>query len=398
MKYLPYILKHLRKNWIRTASTIAAMALCMFLISVLQTALAAFYGGLDTASTERLITRHRIGITENVPVAYGPRIAAVPGVRRVAAFNWFGGTMGSSASGQPDFKNFFPNFAVEAEPYLAMYPEYGLTDEEKTAFDREMRGAVIGPGLVEKHGWKVGSRFQLESFIPPYRVGRPFEFVVTAIYRVDTARHPNHPRDIMLFHWRYLYESTNRRVGVGTYNVQIANPNQAAAVASAIDQTFENSDVQTKTETEAQFMASFLALVGDLALILNAVGLAVAFTILLVTANTMSMAIRERRSEIAVLKTLGFPSALVLTLILGEALVIGLAGGGAGVLMAYGLISNLSNIPGVGTMLSQFPPLAMPSALAAGMLGLGAVIGLVSGLAPAIGAYRSNITLMLRQV
>jgi putative ABC transport system permease protein len=263
---------------------------------------------------------------------------------------------------------------------------------------QDRRGAIIGPGLAEKFGWRIGSTFQLESIIPPYRTGKPFEFVVQAIYDSDRVRYPNHPRDIMLFHWDYLYEATGQRAGVGTFNIQIADPDRLAAIAKAVDDTFENSDVQTKTETEAQFIASFLALAGDLALILNAIGLAVAFTILLVTANTMSMAIRERRTEIAVLKTLGFSSTLVLALILGEALVIGLLGGGAGVFIARGLIANLASIPGIGTALAQFPPLTLSPALAATMLGFGAFIGLMSGLAPAVGAYRSSITSMLRQV
>jgi putative ABC transport system permease protein len=394
MKYVPYIVRHLRKTWIRTLSTIAAMALCIFLISVLQTALKAFYGGLENASTERLVTRHRVSLVNNLPVAYGPRLAALPGVKRVAKFNWFGGMRGSGSSGHADFQNFFPNFAVDAEPYLEMYPEYSVTPEEKRAFMQDMRGAIIGPALAEKFGWKIGSTFQLESIIPPYRIGRPFEFVVRAIYTVDTRRYPNHQRDIMLFHWNYLYESTGQRSGVGTFNVQLANPNQAAAVAKAIDATFENSDVQTKTETEAQFIGSFLAMAGDIALILNSIGLAVAFTVLLVTANTMSMAIRERRTEIAVLKTLGYSSGLVLALILGEAIVIGAVGGGLGVLMARAAVTNLGSVP----MLSQLPPLTLSASLAATMLGFGAFIGLVSGLGPAVGAYRANITTMLRQV
>jgi putative ABC transport system permease protein len=392
MKHLPYILKHLRKTWIRTASTIIAMALCIFLISVLQTALKAFYGGLENASTERLITRHRISLAENLPVAHQARIAAVPGVKRVARFNWFGGVMGSSG-GQPDWKNFFPNFAVEAEPFLDMSPEYRLKPEEKQAFMQDMRGAVIGPDLVKKYQWKIGSTFQLESFIPPYRADRPFEFVVRAIYDTDRVKYPNHEQDVMLFHWKYLYEKTGQRVGVGTFNVQLSNPRQAAAVAKAIDATFENSDQQTKTQTEAQFVASFLEMAGDLALILNAIGMAVAFTVLLVTANTMSMAIRERRTEIAVLKTLGFSSALVLVLVLGEALVIGLIGGGLGTLLARGLISNMGKIPGM-----QLPQMSLDPALMAGMFAFGALIGLLSGIAPAVGAYRANITSMLRQV
>ena len=392
MKHLPYILKHLRKNWVRTLSTIAAMALCIFLISVLQTALEAFYGGLENASTERLITRHRLSLAEDLPVAYQPRIAALPGIRRVAKFTWFGGVMGMSGD-QPDWQNFFQNFAVEAEPYLAMYPEYIIPPDQEEAFMADMRGAVIGSALAEKYGWTIGSTFQLESFIPPYRAGGPFEFVVRAIYTTDKEKHPNHPLDTMLFHWRYFYEKTEQRVGVGTYTLQLANADQAAAVAKAVDATFENSDTQTKTETEAEFARSFLEMVGDLALILNAVGMAVAFTILLVTANTMSMAIRERRKEIAVLKTLGYPSALVLGLVLGEALVIGLAGGGFGVLLANGMMANLGQIPGM-----QLPPMTFSPALAAGMLAFSAFIGLLAGLAPAVGAYRSSITAMLRQV
>lgn len=394
MKFLPYILKHLRKNWIRTLSTILAMALCIFLISSLQTLLHAFYGGLDNASTERLVTRNRVSLVFNLPLAYEPRIAALPGIKRVAKSNWFGGVMGTGG-GQPDMKNFFPNFAVEAEPYLGMFPEFGLTPAEKQAFLGEMRGCIIGPGLAEKFGWKVGSTIQLESTIPPYRIGKPFEFVVSAVYRVDEKKYPNHSKQLMIFHWKYLHEATGQRAGVGTYYTQIANPNQAAAVAKTIDKAFENSDAETKTETEGQFVAGFLALIGDLALILNSIGLAVAFTILAVSANTMSMSIRERRKEIAVLKTLGFSSALVLTLVLGEALVIGLAGGGAGVGLASLLLSNAGTIPGLngfGVSLQLSP------GLMAVMFAVSGVMGLLSGLQPAVAAYRANITSMLRQV
>ena len=171
MKYLPYIFKHLRKNWIRTASTVMAMALCIFLIGTLQTLLHAFYGSLDTASTERLVTRNRVSLVFPLPQAYEPRLAAVPGVKRVAKSNWFQGVRGSGG----DMKDFFPNFAVEAEPYLAMYPEFGLTEAEKQAFLKDLRGCLIGSEIAEKFGWTVGSTIQLESTIPPYRIGKPFE-------------------------------------------------------------------------------------------------------------------------------------------------------------------------------------------------------------------------------
>lgn len=389
MKYLPYILKHLKKNWIRTLSTIFAMALCIFLITSLQTLLKAFYGGLDNASTERLVTRNRVSLIFPLPLAYEGRIAALPGIKRVAKSNWFQGVRGTDG----DMKDFFPNFAVEAEPYLAMFPEYGLTEAEKQSFFREARGCIIGEGLSKKFGWKVGDTVQLNSTI--YKTGKPFEYVVSAVYRVDKKKYPSHSDQLFIFHWNYLYESTNRRAAVGTYYTQIANPNQAPAVAKAIDAAFANSDAETKTETEGQFIAGFIKMIGDLALILNAVGLAVAFTILAVSANTMSMSIRERRKEIAVLKTLGFSSALVLALVLGEAIVIGLVGGALGVGLASVLLAAAGSVPGLNGFGAT---LQMSAALGVGMFAVSGLIGLLSGLQPAVSAYRSNITAMLRQV
>src|SRR6185295_11174027 len=159
-------------------------------------------------------------------------------------------------------------------------------------------------------------------------------------------------------HFKYLYESIQGRRGVGnyagagTFNIEVTNPNQAAAVARAIDANFENSDVQTKTESEGAFIAGFLALIGNLVALLNGVGLAVAFTILLVTANTMSMAIRERRTEIAVLKTLGFSGAQVMALVVAEAVILGLLGGALGILGSHGIMWTLSHAPGIKDMLA----------------------------------------------
>ena len=172
----------------------------------------------------------------------------------------------------------------------------------------DLQGAVIGRKLADKFGWKIGDRFFLESFIPPYRKRTgPFEFVVRGDLRRRHARSTRAPTPtLMFFHYKYLYEGTGRRVGAGTYTVEINDPEQAGAVSKAIDALFENSDAQTHTETEKAFAAGFISMAGNLALLLNGIGLAVCFTILLVTANTMSMAVRERRTEIAVLKTLGF--------------------------------------------------------------------------------------------
>jgi putative ABC transport system permease protein len=398
MKYLPYILRHLRRNWIRTSTTVLGMAMCVFLFCVLQTIIQAVDFGLGAGSANRLVTRHAVGLTNNMPVTYRERIKHVPGVKRVAVSNWFAGMQGSSADGTPDFKNFFPNFAVDSEEYFGMHPEFVMSPEEKSAYMADRRGAVIGEDLAKKYNWKVGSTFQLESIIPPYRVGKPFEFQVRAIYHTDKKRYPSTQLGMMFFHYAYLYEGTKQRAGVGTYNVEIDDAEKAPIVSKTIDEIFANSDAETKTETEAAFAASFVSLAGNLALLLNLIGTAVAFTILLVTANTMSMAVRERRTEIAVLKTLGFPSWLVMGLVLSEALLIGVLGGGMGLILARGMISILPNLPFIGDVVAGFPDFGL--SVSVGLLGLAfaVLLSTIAGFFPAMVAFRARITDMLRTV
>lgn len=396
MKYLPYILKHLRKTWIRTGSTVLGMALCIFLICVLQTVAAGINNAMSGAATDRLVTRHRVSLVFPLPQTYLARIQSVSGVKSVARSNWFGGMLGSGQ--KADFRNFFPNFAVDPEAYFWMHPEFVIAPDQMKAFLDDRRGAVIGEDLAEKFGWKLGSTFQLTSIIPTYQMSHPFDFVVRAIYKPDETRRKGESRSLMFFQYAYLYEATNRQAGVGTYNLQIANPNQAASIARAIDAQFENSDNETKTETEQAFLASFIAQAGPLVFLLNFIGLAVAFTILLVTANTMSMAVRERRKEIAVLKTIGFQSRTVLSLVLGEALTLGVLGGVLGVGLASALISNLAKIPGLGTALQTFPSIELNPMVASLTFAAGAALGLSAGLFPAVAAFRANITSMLRQV
>ena len=393
MRFVPYVFKHLRRSWLRTLSTMMGMALCIFLICVLQTVLDAMGRSIDATRPDRIATRHAVSLVFNMPLAYRARIQAVPGVRRVTPMVFFGGLFGSS---QQDFANFFANFAVEPETYFPMYPEYAVPPEQMDAFMRDRRGAIVGRALANKYGWTAGSTFQLESFIPPYRVGRPFEFVVRGIFDANEALYPGTNEMQMFFQYRYLNEATRQRVGVGMFMVQVEDPEQAATVGKLIDDTFENSDVQTKTESEAAFVEGFAALAGNLVGLLNTIGLAVAFTVLLVTANTMSMAVRERRTEIAVLKTLGFSSGRVMGLILIEALILAAGAGLLGTWLASLLVSNVQNIPGLGALLGQFPSLQLSPLLAGTTMALSLGLGLVAGLIPAWNAYRARIVETLR--
>jgi putative ABC transport system permease protein len=389
MKWIPFVLKHLRQNWIRTASTAAGIAVCIFLFCTLQTFVASLQGSLNQGAA-RLITRNNVSRFYSLPNAYEERIAAVPGVTRVAAANYFGGMRDVN---NPDSE--FANFAIEAENFLAMYPEYVLTEAEKKAFLGDQHGSIVGRALAEQFNWKAGDTVQLTSNI--YRTGKPFDFVISAIYQTDQTRYPGTNESTLFLHYKYLDEATGRKAGVRTYRVEIADPQQAGVISHAIDDLFENSDAQTHTETEAQYRANAGVLGGNLVLLLNGIGLAVMFTLLLVAANTMSMAVRERRTEIGVLKTLGFSGRLVVGLILAEGILLGVCGAAVGLLLGRFLIDILPDVPFIGDLVRGFPKMNVPPVIAAAGILIGTSLGLVAGLFPSVFAYRTRITELLRQ-
>ncbi len=409
MKFLPYLLKHLRRNWFRTSLTVLAMALCIFLFCTLQSVLAQINALLDSRSAKRLVTRNSVSIVFDLPIAYEARIESVPGVTRVAMSNWFGGSLPAKKEGKADegsasttdWSNFFPNLAVELEPFLAMYPEYQIPPEQYQALLQDQRGCAIGRKLADKFGWKIGDTFHLESFIPTHRkADGPFEFVVRAIFDTDPVKYPGTDTNLMLFSRTYLYEATGRKLQAGIYYVEIQDPDRAGEASAAIDRLFENSDHQTHTETEKAFAASFVAMAGNLALLLNGIGVAVTFTILLVVANTMSIAVRERRKEIGVLKTLGFTSRQVMGLVVSESVLIGLIGGAVGVLGSQGIMWLLTHAPGVKSLLATIGLTQLNlRPLVAGLGFANALfLGFAAGFVPALNAYRARITDVLRTV
>jgi putative ABC transport system permease protein len=406
MKFLPYLLKHLRRNWFRTLLTVLAMAMCIFLFCTLQSVLAAINGRLAATSAKRLVTRNAVSFTIPLPLAYGSRIQSVAGVQHVSVSVWFGGALPAKKeekktdqSTTTDFSNFFQNLAVEPEPFFAMHPEFELRPDQYQAFLQDQRGAVIGKKLAERFGWKIGDTFYLESFIPTYRKkDGPFEFVVRAIYDTDPVKYPSADLGQMFFQYKYLYEGTGRTLAAGTYAVEIDDPDKAGVISKAIDELFANSDAQTRTETEEAFAASFVAMAGNLSLLLNGIGVAVTFTILLVVANTMSIAVRERRTEIAVLKTLGFRSGQVMGLVVAESLLIAILGAALGIGGSQGLLWLFSHAPVIRNALAGFGLSALSLRPLVALLGLGVALflGLLAGFVPAFGAYRAKITDMLR--
>jgi putative ABC transport system permease protein len=403
MKFVPFVFKHLRATWVRTASTVVAMALCVFLFCTLRSVLAHFDRFIEGRSPRRLITRNGVSVVGAVPLTHAPRIQALPGVRRVAATLMFGGGLLARKEGKTepgagegtDWTSVFHNIAVDAKPYFAMTPELMVPPDQFRDFMSDRRGCVVGRQLAEKFGWKIGDHFFLQSYISGLRKkSGPFEFVVRGLIDTDLRKYPGTDANMMFFHFRYLTEGLGDFAYTHLFTVEIDDPRRAAEMCAAIDALFENSSDETYTETESAFSANMFSMFGDLGALLNGIGLAVCFTILLVTANTMSMAVRERRTEIAVLKTVGFGSGLVMGLVVTEALSIGAAGGALGIALTRWALWALNGAPEqtfVGISHLELQPAV---ALVGVSVALG--LGLAAGFVPAWGAYRARITEMLR--
>jgi putative ABC transport system permease protein len=261
VRHLPFILKHLRHNWIRTASTVTAMLVCIFLFCTLQTIVLAIDWELRSANASRLVVRNAVSLFYSLPLPYKAKIRAIPGVKNVATTSFWLLAVGGSA-------DFFrhPAYAIDAEEYLAMYPEYLLSGEERQAFLADRRGCIVGPDTARELGWKLGDAIQLEDRTANLR---PFEFVVSGIYGVDNARHPGTDARIVFFHHEYLEEATQHRANAGFFVVETEDPRMAAAVGKTIDDLFEDSERQTHTQTESAFRAGMVSMAGNLARLLK---------------------------------------------------------------------------------------------------------------------------------
>ena len=379
MKYLPLVLANLGRHKRRTALTIASVALALFLFASLRTVVTTLAATASFGSAKRLVVTNATGIVFPLPIAYANRLRAVPGVEGVSWANWFGGRYG-------DGKRFFANFAVDAESYLAMYPELQLPPEQREAFLHERSSVLVGRRLLDVFGWHLGQDVTLQGTIFP----GDWTFTIRGVYTPSDRAIGD---DMLLFHHDYFDERIGRAGIAGWYIVRIADPNQAAQLAKTIDDQFRNSSSPTKTGTEQAFNASFATMWGNVSLLMGTIGLAVVFAILLVTANAMMMSARERIGEVAVLKTIGFSDRTLFTLVLVEAGAIALTGAAIGLGSAK-LLYRATNFNAAG-FLPGFD--VTRSTLLLGT-GVALVLMLASGLVPAVRAARLPVIQALRHV
>jgi putative ABC transport system permease protein len=383
VKFLPLVWKNIWRRKVRTIFTVLSVFVAFVLFGILMTIRTAFSLGIDMAGLDRLIVIHKISLIMPLPESYLPKIQAVPGVDIATHNNWFGGVY-------QDPQNFFAQMAIEPEPFFRIYKEFHLPPDQMKALLDDRQGAIAGRDLAKRFGWKIGDRIPIQGTIwrPKAGAGDTWQFNLRGIYDGDPGA------DLTNFLFRYDYLDENRRNGkglVGWYIVKIADPSQSVALAHKFDDMFANSEFETKTTSEKGFVESFAKQVGDIGTMMMAILSAVLFTMLLVVANTMAQAVRERTNELGVLKTLGFSNAAVLTLVLMESLFVALLGGTLGLGVSWLIVQNGDPTHGM------LPAFVLPSRYLAVGIGLMVMLGLLAGALPAIAAMRLRITDALRR-
>jgi len=384
MKYLPLVWHNLWRRKVRTTFTLLSIFIAFLLFGLLMTIRETFSLGVDLAGLDRLMVIHKISIIMPLPASYQAQLKSVPGVETVTHNTWFGGVY-------QDPSNFFSTIATEPEPYFGMYPEIHLPPEQMKAWVADRQGAVVGTDLAKRFGWKIGDRVPLKGTIFRTKSGSDtWEFNIVGIYDGD----PGVDKTSFFFRYDYLDENRNAANGAGTvgwYVIKIKDSSKSKQMASTFDSMFANSSFETNTTTEKGFIDGFAKQVGDIGSIMIAILVAVLFTMLLVVGNTMAQAVRERTNELAVLKTLGFSNAGILSLVLAESMFIAVVGGGLGLAVAWAMVARGDP---TGGLLSPF---VLPQRdLVAGIL-LMAAVGVAAGLVPATGAMRIKITDALRK-
>lgn len=379
MKYLHLVWRNLMRKRARTILTLLSIFIAFVLYGALIAVKTAFGAGVELAGLDRLVTIHKVSLIQPLPESYGRKILAVDGVAQVAHGTWFGGVY-------QDPKNFFAQIAIDPG-YLDVYPEIGLPPEQKEAWLADRTGAIVGRQTAERFGWQVGDRIPIQGTIWRTPDDAAWEFTLDGIYDAGKGFDTTN----FFFHQKYLSETTGVEGIVGWYVLRIRDPERSALLADEVDRLFANSPAETKTSTEKAFAQGFANQIGDIGKIVTWVLLVVFFTLLLVAGNTMALSVRERLSELGVLKTLGFSDSQVMGLVLGESYVITLAGGGTGL----ALITWLTRTFELGG--SMLPTLYLPwNGVWLGLLLLLAT-GLLAGLLPALQAQRLTIVDALRR-
>jgi putative ABC transport system permease protein len=381
---LRLILKNIFRARLRSLLTLLGLVIAVVAFGLLRTVVDAWYAGSDAAAANRLITRNAISLTFTLPTYYRERVRGIEGVEKISMSNWFGGIY-------QEPKNFFPQFAVTLPSHFEIYPEYLLPPEQMEAMLRDRTGAIVGRAIADQYGWKIGDKIPIQGTIYP----GTWEFTVRGIYE---GRDEGTLTRQLYFHWDYLNERLKQSFPraadrTGVLVVSIKDAQRSAEISQTIDNEFKNSLAETLTETEKAFQLGFVAQSEAIIAAIRIVSFVVIIIILAVVANTMAMAARERTSEYATLKALGFSPSFVSRLVIGESLAITLLGACLGVLLSIPVANAFKSVVG-----AVFPVFRISAETFGWQFGSMVVVGLLAAIVPAIRSARIKIVEGLRHV
>lgn len=382
-RFLPLVWKNALRNRRRSILTIVSVALSLCLLGLMMAIYFALYlSETNPAQALRLTTRNRVSLTLSMPAFYLDRIQRTPGVVTAMPWQWFGGTYKDARN--PD--NFFPRFGIDPQKVFTIFSDIQMPDDQKKAFQSERKACFVGKALAEKHGFKLGDRITVTGDIYPMDL----EVTVRGIYDSELGA------ESLFFHWEYVREalSAGRKDQLNAISLLADSPASVPRIINAIDDQFRNATVQTRTETERAFALGFLNQLGNIKLILLSICGAVTFTIMLVSANTMAMSVRERAREVGILKTLGFKPRQILSIILGEAALIAWLGGTLGYLLASALCAVIRSGPAFN---AQIRTLTVQPPVALLLMAIAILIAVGSSFAPAWSAARTPILESLKR-
>ena len=381
MKYFHLIWAALFRRKTRTMLTLFSVMAAFLLFGLLDSVRVAFTsGGSSVNGIDRMTVTSRFSIIQGLPISLANRIEALPGVKVLTWSNWFGGYY-------QDQKNQMVNMAV-GDNFFQVYPELVLPPDQRKAFDDTRTGAIVGEALAKRFNWKVGDKIPISGSIYPNKAtgDTNWTFDLVGIFHIADEKQRGGEQQLF-FHWNYFDEANSYGTHeAGWYTFKLADGAKPDQAAKAIDALSANSDHETKTQSEAAFAQSFVKQVGDIGLIVSAIMMAVFFTLLLLTGNTMAQAVRERTSELATLKTIGFSDRSVLGLVFGEAILLILFGGLLGLGLAALLLPAISKVSGGALPFQSVPTTTWVIGLAVMV-----VIGFLVGVLPALRAMRLKI-------
>jgi len=374
-----FILRNALRNKRRLTLTVLSVALSLFLFTTLQTALRELtHPPTSEEAALRIVVRHKVSLGNVLPEKYQARLERMPGVAQCMKLTWFGGIY-------QDERNFFPQFAVDADRLFPVFSEAQIEPRQITAFLKERTACVVGRKTMERFGWKLGDKITLRGTI----WGCDPELTIRGVYTggIDETN--------LFFHHEYFDELMNKLGWVGTFWIKTENAEVIPSLIERIDAAFRNTDAETKTESERAFQLGFISMFGNIKMLIGSICTVVVFTMILVTASTMSMAIRERAREIAVLKAVGFNGSQIFGLIVAESFGLAMAGGVAGCGGAWFLFRHVDMYALSGGVFIKFE--VTPHIVAAGMM-IALGIGLVSCLLPAYTSLRTSVVEGLKEL